>query len=240
MTELDLAAPRLAAMSRELITQVARAEEHPTLRTMVANAVHIVPAAEHCGVLMRRRRGRLDPEGATSTLAQDCDDAQVRLGEGPAWDVVADAECVASGETGTDVRWREWGPAAAGVGIRSVLAVRLASDSGVIGAMTMYSSQSSAFSTADVDLALIFTATAVQALNGAREAAGLRTAIPTRHLIGVAQGVLMARYGLSMDQAFQVLRRYSNDHNLKLRDVAARIVADGDLPTTRAEPHALS
>jgi AmiR/NasT family two-component response regulator len=48
----------------------------------------------------------------------------------------------------------------------------------------------------------------------------------TRHLIGLAKGVLMPRYDLDADRAFSVLRRQSQQSNVKLRDVAARIVTE--------------
>ncbi len=46
----------------------------------------------------------------------------------------------------------------------------------------------------------------------------------------MAQGVLLARYDIDAEQAFEVLRRISNDANLKLRDVAARVVEARGLP----------
>jgi hypothetical protein len=56
------------------------------------------------------------------------------------------------------------------------------------------------------------------------EVEGLEAALVSRHVIGMAQGMLMLRYELTQDQAFQFLRRNSNDQNLKLRDVAGRVV----------------
>ena len=53
---------------------------------------------------------------------------------------------------------------------------------------------------------------------------GLMSAIDARKLIGQAQGILMERFDLDSDRAFDVLRRYSQDGNRKLRDVAEAIV----------------
>ena len=41
----------------------------------------------------------------------------------------------------------------------------------------------------------------------------------------------MERHGLDGDRAFEVLRRYSQDHNIKLRDVAAHLIETRRLPT---------
>jgi len=56
------------------------------------------------------------------------------------------------------------------------------------------------------------------------EIAHLRVAVASRTVIGQAQGVLMERYGLGPDEAFAVLRRYSQDRNIKLVDIAREIV----------------
>ena len=62
------------------------------------------------------------------------------------------------------------------------------------------------------------------------ELAGLNVALDGRKLIGQAQGILMERHGLEEARAFEVLRRYSQDHNLKLRQVAEYLVATRRLP----------
>lgn len=57
-----------------------------------------------------------------------------------------------------------------------------------------------------------------------RKVAELHEALQSRHVIGVAQGLLMARFGLSTDQAFEYLRRRSQDENVKLRTLADDLV----------------
>jgi AmiR/NasT family two-component response regulator len=58
------------------------------------------------------------------------------------------------------------------------------------------------------------------------EIAQLNAALQTRHLIGVAQGMLMLRYGIDVQTAFDYLSRRSQDENIKLRELARRVVAD--------------
>ena len=40
----------------------------------------------------------------------------------------------------------------------------------------------------------------------------------------------MERYNLQADQAFAVLRRYSQDYNIKLHDVARELIHTRELP----------
>jgi AmiR/NasT family two-component response regulator len=80
-------------------------------------------------------------------------------------------------------------------------------------------------------MAHVFAQHASVALATAKREEGLRVAIDTRHLIGQAQGILMERFGLTADKAFSVLRRYSQDHNVKLRDLAEELVNTRELPS---------
>ncbi len=54
----------------------------------------------------------------------------------------------------------------------------------------------------------------------------LKAALVSRQMIGVAQGMLMLRYGLDLDRAFGVLRRRSQDENRKLRMVADVVIEE--------------
>jgi hypothetical protein len=56
-------------------------------------------------------------------------------------------------------------------------------------------------------------------------------AVDARKLIGLAMGILMERHPLDEDRAFAVLKRYSQDQNIKLRDVARYLIDTRKLPT---------
>ena len=64
---------------------------------------------------------------------------------------------------------------------------------------------------------------------------GLREALQSRTVIGQALGILMAEKGLSTDEAFAELVEASSQSNVKVRDVAARMVqlADADVERRR-------
>jgi AmiR/NasT family two-component response regulator len=54
--------------------------------------------------------------------------------------------------------------------------------------------------------------------------------VQSRHVIGVAQGIIMHRYDMTLEASFEVLRRYSSHSNRKLRDVAQLVVEQRMLP----------
>lgn len=82
----------------------------------------------------------------------------------------------------------------------------------------------------DAALGATFAGHASIARASAQTESGLREAIDGRHVIGLAQAILMERFDLSADQAFAVLRRYSQDRNTKLRAVACHVVQARTLP----------
>ena len=55
------------------------------------------------------------------------------------------------------------------------------------------------------------------------QAANLRKAIDSRDVIGQAKGIIMARRGVSAEEAFDVLRRTSQDLNVKLSELASTL-----------------
>lgn len=74
-------------------------------------------------------------------------------------------------------------------------------------------------------------AAADQAAGSARELEQVRDAVATRGVIGQALGLLMARHGLSTDEAFALLSRQSQATNTKLRDLAVTLVSEAQ-PTS--------
>lgn len=57
--------------------------------------------------------------------------------------------------------------------------------------------------------------------------ANLRIALESHRLIGQATGILVERHRLCPAEAFELLRGASQDRNLKLRDLAARVIETG-------------
>ena len=82
----------------------------------------------------------------------------------------------------------------------------------------------------DVAVAQALAGHLALAMSAEREIDQLGMAIISRLVIGQAQGILMERLNISADQAFDYLRRASNDLNRKLVNVASDIARTRKLP----------
>jgi len=128
---------------------------------------------------------------------------------------------------------------AAALGALSSLSVPLVidEDAEVAGAPNIYARRANAFDPGSRATATRFGSYAavaagnLHAYRSAQDRAdNLLIALETRAVIDQAKGILMERYKMAADQAFQMLSRASMAGNVKLRDVAARLVHTGELP----------
>jgi transcriptional regulator with GAF, ATPase, and Fis domain len=181
------------------------------------------------GVVLTANGGSFNTTAASAADATQADALQVEYHQGPGFDAITRRRPVVSEELRFDSRWRFWAPQAANLGFRSVLSLMLA-DGDPFGALTLYSRRPSFFRTESVAPALGFALQASIAIAVAVEREQLVRARDSRGMIGQAQGILMERYGINAEQAFDVLRRYSSHLNQKLRIIAERIVSDRRLP----------
>ena len=60
--------------------------------------------------------------------------------------------------------------------------------------------------------------------------ANLERAVDSHRLVGQAMGILIERHRMTSEQAFGALRRASQENNIKLREVAQRVIETGSEP----------
>lgn len=97
-----------------------------------------------------------------------------------------------------------------------------------LGALNLFSRRQGAFTEASELAGWLLASHAAVAFSAARSHAQMEQAVATRHTIGEAMGIPVGRHHLTEDPAFDVLRRYSQETNTKLRDVARRICEQGN------------
>jgi GAF domain-containing protein len=231
--DLHRAAEALSGLSRESCSD----DVDLSLQMLVALAARLVSGNASASVTLLRH-GHFRTVAASSTEATDVDALQYDLRTGPCVDAVLEGSTFLTGDLEHEERWQPLGRRlSAELGVRSMLAFRLhlLDETETIAALNFSSHELDAFTCADVDLGMLLAtqcAFLVTASQAQQKADNLFKALESNREIGVAVGVLMARYGLSRTQAFDVLRLASQHSNRKLRDVAAEVSDTGLAPAT--------
>ncbi|MFD2083517.1 GAF domain-containing protein [Actinopolymorpha cephalotaxi] len=225
---------RLALGFAHLMEELWAADsEQSTLLSVVKAAAASVPGAVAAGVSMRRARGRIDTAAATARFVTEVDKAQYELREGPCVASVDDSLVNLANDLANDPHWPRFGPAAVSLGVAAMLSFRLSARSEVIGSLNLYANRPFAFTGQSRAVGGIFAAHASVAIAAARRAETLTEALKTRTEISEAVGIVMERHHLTSQEAFEVLRRISQHRNVKLREVAHRIIYTGEVPRER-------
>ena len=223
--------PGLDPMEFARLAQDLRAAPTPTRTAeQIVDYVRQQLHADHAGITLIRNH-HLETVAATDQLVRLADAFQYELDEGPCRDSSWERQTLLVGDLTTDGRWPQWASMVTALGIESVLAAELTGNgTRRLGSINVYWTRRRTFTADDIAFVNIFARHAAIALAHSLDEAGLYMALDSRKLIGQAQGILMERYGLDEARAFEVMRRVSQDQNIKLRDIAANLVANRQLP----------
>ncbi|MGW6790580.1 GAF and ANTAR domain-containing protein [Streptomyces chartreusis] len=219
----------MASMARDLLAQDSVAA---TLERITASATELVEGCDAAGILVLHD-STVESLAPTHQLVIDSDQLQERLGEGPCFDAARTAQ----GErvfriadlTRLPQRWPAYAPQAHVLGVGSMMGFLLFTDDEDLGALNLYSHKPGAFTDASELAGWLLASHAAVAFSSARTHAQMEQAVATRHRIGEAMGILMGSHHITEEQAFDVLRRYSQENNIKLREVARLVCERGSL-----------
>jgi GAF domain-containing protein len=178
---------------------------------------------------------RIQPAAGTSSEAYRAEQLQGALGEGPGRTAALSRELVVADDLRADDRWPLWVQDAAELGFGSAVAVPLHERGRVFAVLQLYAEQPGAFDAVKISVASLLARRSSVALAAVERTENLKRAVDARTVIGQAEGILMERYGLDADTAFSVLRRYSQQGNTKLHEVAERVVRERALPEAGLE-----
>jgi GAF domain-containing protein len=179
------------------------------------------------------------PDGALRVMASSSEEMrllelfEVQTHDGPC------LECLHTGGPvfGPDLeqegeRWPHFTPEAQAAGFRAAQALPLRLRGNVLGALNLFSTTPGGLNAhdliagqalADIATIALLQHRAVQHAQQINEQ--LNHALNSRITIEQAKGVTAERLGLDMDDAFRHLRTFARDHNRRLADVAAEVIA---------------
>lgn len=117
-------------------------------------------------------------------------------------------------------------PRAVDLGVRAIISVSLSVDPERRSSLNLYSATAGSFDEEAQLTAGLFGLQAAGLLFGADQVAGLDRALQSRDVIGQAKGILMERYDVNNDDAFQLLVGASQNTNTKLIEVARSLAGE--------------
>ena len=200
------------------------------LGDLVRLAVRQVPLAEACGLTLAR-----DATGvtvaSTGALAEQADQRQYQQDTGPCLEAMRTGTVVRVDDMAAEERWTPFPAQAAELGVRSSLSLPLVVEGRSRGALNLYATEPRVFGADEAtayrwaEQATGALAVALRIADSDSRAESLLGGLDTRATIGQAVGLLMAQERVPAERAFDLLRIASQRRNVKLRDVAAGVVA---------------
>ncbi len=206
------------------------------LDQLIAHCVMLL-AADAAGILLADPRGELRLVAASSEDAQTMELLQLQAEEGPCVECYRTAVQVRVPDLSqVEQRWPRFAAAAARAGaFVSVHAIPLRLRGEAIGALNLFHRTPGALPDADLALGQALADVATIGILSERAirhsevlTEQLQVALNSRVIIEQAKGVLAQHLGVPMDAAFDRLRSYARNNNLRLAEVARRCV-DGEL-----------
>ncbi|MEV8379199.1 GAF and ANTAR domain-containing protein [Kribbella sp. NPDC056861] len=168
---------------------------------------------------------------ATDTKLAELYRLQIEAGQGPLLTTIAEEATVYIPDIATEDRWSDsWRAQLAQAGFASAVHLPLMVAGRARAVLSLYSDKPHGFDADDLAVAHILAEHASVAISTARHNHSMTQAVDARRLVGQAIGILMERFQLDSDRTFEVLKRYSQDSNRKLRAVADEIIATRELP----------
>ena len=211
------------------MAELARASAAPrsveqVLSGVTAAAMELIPGTDTAGVLLIGKAGKFDSVAGTSDLPHRLDELQMLFNEGPCVEAALDELIVRTEDFRSEGRWPQYSPAVVEIGVLSGLSLKLYTSDRTAGALNLFAFKPRAFDAEDETTGVVLAAHAAAAILASRQGEQLESALSTRDRIGQAKGIIMERFGVDDVQAFEMLRRLSQDSNTRLIDIAQRII----------------
>jgi len=193
-------------------------------------AVDVVPGCDHACVTSLKAGGVLTCEGSSDDVAVLIDKLERETGEGPCLDAIVEEGYQHDPDITAHATWPaltkrvlEHTP------VRGMIGYRLLVGGNKVGALNIFSDHPHALTTESADIGAVVASFASVALAGAAQhdrAETLQRGLESNREIGKAIGLIMAAHKIGDAEALNVLKKVSSELNVKLADIARRVVED--------------
>jgi transcriptional regulator with GAF, ATPase, and Fis domain len=202
-------------------------ESNEVYAAICVAATLVVTGCDHASLLVRRD-GHYVTVGASDRVAQRIDDLERMAGDGPCVDAIEEETPQIDTDLTTPSQWPQLAARlVAETPVRGAMGFRILVDKRKTGALNLFSDQPNVFDAEAAGQAIVlasFASVAINAVAQGEDVATLRRGLMSNREIGKAVGMLMMLNGVDEHEAFDVLRRYSQDLNIKLADVARTVI----------------
>ena len=201
------------------------------LHTVAGHAAEVTGTAA-VGLMLADTEGRLHYMAASSESARLLELLQLQNSEGPCLECFHAGEPIAQDDLREAYdRWPVFARRAVESGVLAVHAFPMRLRDRVIGAMNVFRAENVALPAEDQRvlraLADVATIAIIQEQATARAELlneQLQAALTSRIVIEQAKGAVAQTFGVTVEQAFEMLRRHARSHHLRLTDLAHTIV----------------
>jgi transcriptional regulator with GAF, ATPase, and Fis domain len=196
------------------------------LSELTENAVKVVPGARHAGITVADRGGNVRTAASSaSRYPAMLDKIQQTHRQGPCLSAAWQQHLIQIDDLAHDERWRAFSrDAVEQTPIRSILSFQLFTDQKSMGALNFYAEQPAVFDDDAVEAGSILATHTALAWKLVRREEQFRSALGSRDIIGQAKGMLMERFKIDGAQAFELLKRLSQNTNTPVATVARQVV----------------
>jgi len=194
---------------------------------IVTSAPRLVVGCDHAS-LMLRNGNRFDTAAASDEVARLVDEFERELGEGPCLDAIVDESVYHDADLTDGSPWpRLTERVLSRTPVRGMAGFRLRAGDDKTGALNLFSDTAGGLTPEGVNQGIVlasFITVALTASHQRKTAETLKAGLASNREIGKAMGLLMAFHKITDEQAFEMLRKASQEMNLKLIEVARQVV----------------
>lgn len=189
----------------------------------------LISGCDHASLMLAGSGRRYQTVAASDDIAAHVDELERELGDGPCVDAIEDEAAALEPSLLTPSRWpRLAARVIEDTPVRAMAGFRLLVDDHKVGALNLFSDKPGGFTEASVNEGAVvtsFMSVALLAAHKKQAAASLREGLESNREIGKAVGLMMAFHKVDDQAAFDMLRKASQDMNIKLAEVARQFVA---------------
>lgn len=189
------------------------------------------PANAFCSITLIQRKKPVTVASSEESALR-LDEAQYSNGDGPCLSAIRRRVVVHVPDLTNEDRWPVYTAAALEAGVGSSLSVPLVLEGEAEAGLNLYSTRSHGFTGEDISMVETYSYHASKALRLAvrisqlaEAKTNLAAALESRTTIDLATGAIMSQNRCSQETAITILKIASSTRNVKLRDIAASVVA---------------